>query len=151
MSTISVTLGTPVPFTPNSDANIVAVGTTFVSDGAWVTSQNEEYVLILQPDGNLVLYQVIGNPPPFKPGVSFMGQALWAAGTFDNKGDTFVVQADGNLVVYNSDGNPIWASNTEGIVPIGLFVQNDGNLVLYKQAPAWASNTNSDNATMAAT
>jgi hypothetical protein len=138
--TLQITLGPKATFIIDNGTTIVPKGTTFSSNLTWVSSQNEEYILILQTDGNLVLYRLIGNPPPLAPGVTISVEALWATGT-SAPGDTFVVQEDGNLVVYNSAGAPIWASNTSGISSDGLFVQDDGNLVLYKLVPVWASNT----------
>jgi hypothetical protein len=138
--TIQITLGPQVAVVTENGATVVPNGTIFSSNVSWVSSQNEEYILTLQTDGNLVLYRLIGNPPPLAPGLTISVEALWATGTSDS-GDTFVVQKDGNLVVYNSAGSPIWASNTNGTNSEGLFVQNDGNLVLYKLVPAWASNT----------
>jgi hypothetical protein len=140
MDTKEVTLGPAVKFTSQSDANVVAIGTPFNSDGSWVTSQNQEFVLICQTDGNLVLYRVIGNPPKdFAPGAVFTGHADWATDTAGNTGGKAVLQDDGNLVVLDSQGNPKWASHTSDIKCIGLFIQNDGNVVIYKSSPAWAS------------
>src|SRR5262249_40488188 len=82
-------------------------GTTF-QQGQWAISPNSLYVLVLQFDGNLVLYQVMGAPP--SPNSTFAGCALWATST--STGATFAVQTDGNLVVYDSNSTPIWASNT---------------------------------------
>ena len=52
--------------------------------------------LVLQSDGNLVIY-----PPT--------GSALWNSGTEGNAGDSFDVQTDGNLVIYSSGGVALWA------------------------------------------
>jgi len=139
MSNTTVTLGPAIPFTPRSDANVVGVGTKFTSDGSWVTSKNEEYVLILQTDGNLVLYRVIGNPPPFEPGAQFNGEPKWATGTDQKGGRSAVLQEDGNLVVLDQDDNPVWASQSSGIECLGLYVQDDGNVVIYKPAAVWAA------------
>ncbi len=132
-------LGPPAPFTTVNGENMIAPGTTFTSNQNWVTSQNQEYVLILQDDGNLVVYQVVGNPPPFQQGSVFTGQPIWATGTDGNPGDNFAVQNDGNLVIYAQNGNVLWSPNTYNTTPVGLFMQNDGNLVLYKSVPSWDS------------
>jgi len=68
-------------------------------------------------------------------------QALWATGTNDKNATLFAVQSDGNLVVYPGR-KVLWASGTNGIVPVGLYMQ-DGNLVLYQSTAKWASHTNS--------
>jgi len=54
--------------------------------------------VIMQGDGNLVLYGTAGQP-------------IWASGTADHAGAFLVVEDGGNLVIYDSSG-PIWASDT---------------------------------------
>lgn len=119
----------------------IPVGTTLTA-GQWIISTANTYLLTMQTDGNLVLYQVIGTPP--ESGGSFTGFALWWTGTDANGGKTFSVQTDGNLVVYDSDGSPVWSSGTVGLPAANLTVQNDGNLVLYsvQLAALWATYTN---------
>ena len=99
--------------------------------GGSIKSQDGRFSLILQLDGNLVIYG---------PG----HDALWATGTQGHR-DVFdaVMQADGNLVLYNGRNQPFWASNTAGTPNMTLVMQNDGNLVIYDGAnkPHWASNT----------
>lgn len=163
----TVSIGQQVTTEDKGFATVIALDTKFTSN-MWCISPNAQYIVVLQEDGNFVLYKVIGSPPisgstsfegqaiwslaqqsidKWVTAGQFEGQALWATGTDGNSGDYFVVQLDGNLVVYNSSGAPIWASNTCGVASIGLYLQNDGNLVLYtgtaeKPVPAWASNTN---------
>lgn len=99
--------------------------------GQSITSTNGQFRLILQSDGNLVLYATAVG-------------ATWASNTagHPNVWDV-VMQADGNLVVYDLRGKALWASNTNGHPGAYLIVQNDGNLVIYDSAnrPLWASNT----------
>lgn len=136
MSYVTVTVGNQVQV---SGGNI-PVGTT-LTQGQWVISTANTYLLIMQTDGNLVLYQVIGTPP--ESGGTFTGFALWSTGTDANGGETFSVQTDGNLVVYNGDGSSVWSSGTTGLAAANLAVQNDGNLVLYsaQRAALWATGT----------
>lgn len=77
------------------------------------------FALVMQTDGNLVLYEV-GTL-----------NALWNAGTQGNSGAAMVMQTDGNLVVYNAWGTAIWDSHTSGYAGAGLAMQDDGNLVIY--------------------
>ncbi|MFI5528321.1 hypothetical protein ACIA8O_07125 [Kitasatospora sp. NPDC051853] len=67
--------------------------------------------LVMQPDGNLVLYLVAGNGSRILP--------LWSSGTWWSPGARAEMQADGNFVIYRQDGNSsnqgsIWHSGTWG-------------------------------------
>jgi hypothetical protein len=95
-----------------------------------LTSCNGDYTLIMQGDGNLVLYQ--GST------------ALWASNTAGTAADEAIMQGDGNFVVYTSAGSPLWASGTAGNPGADLVVQNDGNVVVYSASGAalWATGTN---------
>lgn len=59
--------------------------------------------LIMQPDGNLVLYDNRNRP-------------LWASGSWDyfqsNEFYYCIIQSDGNLVIYNNKHKPKWATDT---------------------------------------
>ncbi|MFG2038773.1 S8 family serine peptidase [Dactylosporangium sp. NPDC048998] len=98
--------------------------------GGKITSPNGVYTLVLQDfDGNLVLY---------KNGT----KALWAFGM--RQDSWFVNQPDGNMVAYKSEGGVAWASNTYGKGAGTLVLQDDGNLVLYRNSDhgvIWATNT----------
>jgi serine protease len=83
--------------------------------------------LVMQSDGNLVLYK--GGTP------------LWASQT-QGSNHRAVMQSDGNLVVYNGNNAPVWASNSGGYPGAVLNVQNDGNAVIYHNGSArWHTNT----------
>jgi hypothetical protein len=88
--------------------------------------------LIMQSDGNLVVYDERGAP-------------RWASNTAGRPGSVAAFQGDGNLVVYAPDGRPLWASNTASGDPENvnyMCVQGDGNVVVYKwPRPVWATNT----------
>lgn len=95
-----------------------------------LTSQDTRFTLVLQQDGNLVLY--FGSSP------------LWASATTSGRSLYFQMQADGNAVVYDVDFAPLWASNTGGNSGAYLTLQNDGNLVLRDSGGTtvlWQSNT----------
>ncbi len=89
-------------------------------------SQNGEYKVEMQADGNLV--------------VSALGRALWSSGTYGRPGAVACVQLDGNLVVYLGS-TAIWSTRTGGHTSAGYFLamQNDGNLVIYSpgRSPLW--------------
>lgn len=88
------------------------------------------FALVMQTDGNLVIYQV-GTPT-----------ALWSTGTYGNSGAAMVMQSGGNLVVYGASGRALWNSQTNGYAGAGLAMQDDGNLVVYWDGwPLWNSGT----------
>ena len=62
-------------------------------------SENKEYRLIYQSDGNLVVYDKKDKP-------------LWNSKTNGKKTERLVFQSDGNLVIYGSKNKVYWASNT---------------------------------------
>ena len=97
-----------------------------------MTSQNGAYKLILQEDGNLVLYA--GD------------DSVWSTKTNGQSVQRAEVQADGNFVLYTAD-KPVWASQTKGAKDVRLTLQDDRNLVLYASSgPAWSSNTHTADA-----
>ncbi|MFD3325592.1 hypothetical protein [Streptomyces sp. NPDC058701] len=67
--------------------------------------------LVMQPDGNLVLY-ALGNPGGYR-------LPLWNSGTYGNPGAYALMQTDGNFVIYKQGGGPqagggIWHTATYG-------------------------------------
>lgn len=89
------------------------------------------FTLVMQHDGNLVLYRYINNNL----------SVLWASHTMNSGAHRLEMQADGNLVLYRPDNTPVWASNTVGHSSLPnnqntLILQTDGNLVMYRQAHA---------------
>ena len=95
-----------------------------------ITSTDGRFQLIMQTDGNLVVYRTRDRRP------------LWATGTQQTDAQRAIMQTDGNLVLYHINNQPVWASNTNGSPGSHLIMQNDGNLVIYKpNVPIWASNS----------
>lgn len=95
--------------------------------GERLTSDNQQYTLVLEQDGNLVLYA--GR------------RALWASNTQGQRVQRCLMQPDGNLVLLNRNGQPVWSTNTSDKPGSFLILQDDGNLVIYQPYPVWASNT----------
>lgn len=97
-----------------------------------LNSPNGQYQLILQPDGNVVLYRMSDKYP------------LWATGPKGKDAKRAIMQPDGNFVLYDSNNNALWASGTSGQNDSFLSMQDDGNLVIYNKpgTPVWASKTN---------
>lgn len=92
-----------------------------LSQGTALKSPSGTYELIMQSDGNLVIY---------KSG----GRATWATNT--SSGRRATMQQDGNFVVYGSAGNAVWSSTTDSFPGADLVMQDDGNLVIYRSGLA---------------
>jgi hypothetical protein len=109
--------------------------TVFMEAGATLTANQSisschgNIFLLLQNDGNLVLYEQGGTP-------------IWATGTQGTSPGELLMQTDGNLVLYASNGSPLWSSGTQGNPGDSLAIQDDGNLVIFTaNGFIWASNT----------
>lgn len=95
--------------------------------GQAVSSPNGRFQLVMQTDGNLVLYTPTGR-------------AIWNTKTAGHPGAYAVMQGDGNAVVYDSSNSPLWNAGTSGHPGSYLAVQDDGNVAVYEGATArWAS------------
>ncbi len=88
----------------------------YCNNFTWV---NGIYSLIIQTDGNLVLYK--NNTIP-----------IWHSGTHGNPGAYFGIQKDGNMVVYrnNQERTKLWESNTNGTNVIFAELANTGFIAL---------------------
>lgn len=129
----------PKPFALSGPAPITYIGDT-LRPGKWLSpnqglkSKNGRVKVVLQTDGNCVLY---GDGVP-----------LWWTGVRPGVNRAYM-QGDGNFVIYIGAGGPspeaVWASNTEGHPGGFLVAQDDGNLVLYwgvGGSALWSSETN---------
>lgn len=104
-------------------SNLASGEALYANEQVW--SPNGAYELVMQGDGNLVVYGPSG--------------ALWASNT-GTPGSWAVMQYDGNLVVYTSGGSPVFATGTAWSGS-QLVVQSDSNVVMYiGSTPLWASN-----------
>jgi hypothetical protein len=88
--------------------------------GDSVKSSNGSYILIMQSDGNLVIYR------------SGSG-AIWSSRTNGSSGASAIFQSDSNFVVYRSGKSPCHSSTTNSGGTI-MYMQNDGNLVMYSSS-----------------
>lgn len=86
-----------------------------------LSSPNGSHFLVMQGDGNLVLYTA-------------SGRALWATGTNGSGAIRARFQRDGNLVLRNRSGSAIWSSRTAGSGANQLTVVNEGNVLLLTTA-----------------
>lgn len=116
----------PAPAPPQLD-ELPAPGALTAGDR--LVSADRGTTLVMQQDGNLVVYGGTGN------------RARWHTRTHGNPGARLRLQSDGNLVVYSREDKPLWNSGTRGAQR--LTVQDDGNIVLYSPAntPLWHTAT----------
>jgi surface antigen len=97
--------------------------------GQYILSQNVLYLMVMQGDGNLVLYG--GGMRP-----------LWSSGTAGSGANRVVMQGDGNLVIYTPSNRAVWNSRTAGKGSSSFYIQNDGNAAVYNSSgPTWTSGT----------
>jgi hypothetical protein len=103
----------PTP-TPTTGVTQVKGGTT-LSANTTVASKNGRHRLVMQADGNLVLYRD--------------GAAAWATGTNGRSGVKAVMQTDGNFVAYQGT-TALWATGTNGRTGAVLELRDDGSLAV---------------------
>ena len=113
--------------------NLLNSGET-LSKGEFLASANGSFKLIMQKDGNLVLYDM------FK-------KAIWSSKTNKKGGVKLLVRDDGILTVYKKDKSHAWSSGKKkDAKPKGMFkltMQENGNLVLHDSEGKliWSSKT----------
>jgi len=103
----------------------------YLSTDEMLVSANGQYRMVVQSDGNLVVYTKDYTP-------------LWGSKTRSSTHplSLHVQESDGNLVLYDAHMTPFWESDTRSSGPTELIMQDDGNLVLYRVSdytPLWAS------------
>jgi len=101
----------------NTNASNFGAGSLTLYAGQSVRSNNGQHRLVMQADGNLVLYHI--------------NKARFSTGTAGSGANRAVFQSDGNLVVYTAAGQAKWNSRTSGNYVARLVLQDDGNLVIY--------------------
>ncbi|MFD6918468.1 hypothetical protein ACFWB2_10945 [Streptomyces virginiae] len=111
-----------------------------LAPGEKMTSPTENTELVMQADGNLVLY-ALGNPGGYK-------LPLWNSGTYGNAGAYATMQEDGNFVIYKQGGGPqtggaIWQTASYGdhndLKPVAKL-ESDGNFkVIGRKDDRWGT------------
>ena len=108
--------------------NVAVTATITLLLGQSIWSADGRFQLIMQTDGNLVLYGPDGY--------------MWQSATQGGPDRRMVMQGDGNLVVYNGANQALWHTNTDGNPGAYLSLQNDGNLVIYSSSNQFLWHTN---------
>ncbi|MCW2530246.1 MAG: D-mannose binding lectin [Pseudonocardiales bacterium] len=123
------------------DGNLAATSVTGVK--YFSTGTTTGSTLIMQDDGNLVLYSAgsavlwVTTPSSPRPnGAIFQGDKLTAGQSVFSASGAFTLtqQDDGNLVLYGG-GVARWSANTRGRAAYTVL-QTDGNLVVYSSSGA---------------
>src|SRR5581483_5427267 len=97
---LPITAGSTKPPIPPAPTACGGIGVGHgLGPGGSVKSCDGRFSLVMQTDGNLVLYQ--GS------------RALWATGT-NGQGYIAIMQGDGNFVEYAADGRALFSSRTNG-------------------------------------
>jgi subtilisin family serine protease len=105
-------------YTANAVTDTLARGER-LDAGQSKSSNDRRYKLVMQTDGNLVLY------------ATATGQPLWHTRSNGSGATHATLQTDGNFVVYTAAGVPVWHSRSDRTTADRLMVQNDSNVVLY--------------------
>jgi hypothetical protein len=84
---------------PNPNTDILFPGDSLYAGGPSKVARNGKYELVLQTDGNLVLY-------------GERHQWVWQSGTYGQPAYIASMQADGNFVIYNKEGVWLWQTHT---------------------------------------
>lgn len=98
---------------------------TYLSPGMYLTSPSNLYFVLMQTDGNFVIYA--GTP-------SSIGPSLWAANSWNAQPYQVRLQADGNIVSIEGDGSVNWQIGWADPLPAGpYFAQllDDSSLCLF--------------------
>jgi Protein kinase domain len=112
---------------PTGRAGILAAGQVLAADQRLI-SPDDKYILLMQGDGNLIVF----NP---------LGMGVWSSESYPHPGSYLQMQRDGNLVVYGSGHTAIFSSNTGGHPGSDAEIGNDGSLAVYSPAHTvlWSS------------
>jgi hypothetical protein len=98
--------------------------------GEYLQSNNGSYLLIMQNDSNLVLYQ--GYP----------WKSLWSNGTWNMNITQCIMKSNGEFAMY-SNGSQCYSSKTSNNPGAYMIMQDNGNLVIYNASgkAIWSTNT----------
>lgn len=102
--------------------------------GQLLRSAGGQYVLLMQTDCNLVIYQMVD---------ANHGHATWSSSTSNHGSNCHLdMQEDGNLVIYSGVGRSwaVWVSQTANYPKAVAVMQTDGNLVVIQDdIPTWSA------------
>src|SRR6185436_1497222 len=97
-----------------------------------LVNANQDMHVIMQADGNLVLYRNEGH------------EALWHTATWGKPVVYALMEPDGNFVCRDVRHALYWSTGTNGNPGAYVLLDNGGDLIVFNAAnrPIWDSNTN---------
>ena len=123
----------------------------FNDKSAYLSSPQSQYRFYLQTDGNLMIYKT--NVNPWVPIWRSNSDTTFVTGTFPRDGSVMlrlILNSVGDLILYyyivpTSDLVPVWSTNTANKGGTRLIMQDDSNLVIYRNenntSPVWSTIT----------
>jgi|GEM_PF-4060572 len=114
------TVPTTTPTTADASGESILRANERLLPNQFLQSANGQYQLLMQGDGNLVIYRLSDR------------SGRWSTRTAGNPGAYCVMQADANFVVYSATGRPLYASGarTGPRTDHYLWLTNNGQLLL---------------------
>ncbi|MCR5541255.1 MAG: peptidoglycan DD-metalloendopeptidase family protein [Ruminococcus sp.] len=114
-------------------------GNADLVQGKFYKSPSQNYVLVFQGDGNLVIYH-------YNKTTDKAYSPIWSSQTENRGGTKCVLQGDGNFVIYRSDGKAIWNTQTNGKKGAYLTISDEGEIKIISRnsnnATTWSSKNN---------
>lgn len=121
--------------------NVLTLGAS-LQKNAKLVSENNKYILKMQDDGNLCIYQMVNGKEHFR---NENDQRLWCAGSQNaTKNPVLQLKPDGSLVIIDAATKSEKMNfNTASLKPVKLVLENNGVLNLYNAAGkvVWTKST----------
>jgi hypothetical protein len=113
------------------DLKYLMFGGEALYQGQYIHSPNGRYTLILQGDGNLVIYK----------DAIIASNVIWYTNTYGNPQiSAAIMQTDGNFVLYDNNYTPYWNTYTYMYPGAFLALLDNGILFIFKNGrPVWHS------------
>lgn len=115
----------------SSNKNSMKAGET-LNTGQRLVSANGAYIMVMQTDGHLCVYQFANGK---------QGRFVWGSGKYGFNNAKLTLQTDGNLVVYDARNEAKWSSETHPYFnpqfrntrnrPVKLVLEDNGKVQLY--------------------
>ncbi|MBD2770161.1 hypothetical protein IC235_19920 [Hymenobacter sp. BT664] len=105
--------------TANANGESILRAGERLTAGQFLQSYGGQYRLVMQGDGNLVIYRLADF------------SARWSSRTAGNPGAFCTMQSDGNFVVYAANGRPLFTGGAQDRPNVRYFAYLVDNGILY--------------------